>query len=150
MESTVQKPEPMAQPQTQQALSRQCKCMHISQSSKTEGTPFLKGYCPKCKAWVYTEKKFCICCKKRVNHSVHNLRIKRIYNQAVRDNTETIKANDNNEATKNLCISVEFKGSKYQIPLWALAKYANNDYTKDTMYVFQDALINVRSYHRSK
>lgn len=129
---------------------RECKCVHISQSSKTDGTPYLKGYCPKCKAWVYTEKKYCLCCRRLVSHNIHHLRLRRIYNQAIKENTSTLKMFESDKNMNNLCISVEFRGSKYQIPIWALAKYANNEYTKETMYVFQDALIGVRRYNKSE
>ena len=51
----------------------ECKCVHIDQRTRTSGTPYVKGWCNTCGAWVFTEKSFCICCMKRVKHKVHHL-----------------------------------------------------------------------------
>ena len=50
-----------------------CRHVHISEQSKTDGTPYLKAWCEKCKGWVYTEKRFCICCRGYVKHKTHYL-----------------------------------------------------------------------------
>ena len=29
-----------------------CRHVHVSEQTKTDGTPYLKAWCEKCKAWV--------------------------------------------------------------------------------------------------
>ena len=60
-----------------------CRHAHISERTRTEGTPYVKGWCEKCGAWVFTNKTFCICCRKRVQHKVHHRHTKQVLEHAV-------------------------------------------------------------------
>jgi hypothetical protein len=136
-----------SQKQSNQKQPAPCECRntaHISQSSKTDGTPYLRGWCRKCKSWVYSDKKYCICCRREVKHTVHYLRLKRIYNKGVNDNQDLIKKHEKTKYESGLIVEVEFKGSYYHIPLNMLVRYAFNDYKKETMYQFQDAIMKVK------
>lgn len=137
-----------------------CKCrgQHITKTTKTEGTPYIKGYCPDCKSWVMTEKVFCLCCRKRVKHKAHYLRAKRIYNKAIKEHEKLIAPylpsldSDDEEgeevpdAMKILECPVEYQKTHYNIPLAALVRYATNGYTKETMVELQDSIDRVSKY----
>ena len=113
-----------------------CKHVHIKEKTKTAGTSYVKGWCSECKAFVYTDKSFCICCMKRVKHKTHHLWLKRILNQGVRqlndilneyekaiqDYTKTIELNPSDAAAYSI------RGDCYS----ELAQYekAINDYSK--------------------
>lgn len=125
----------------------ECDCRntaHISHTSKTEGTPYLKGFCSKCKSWVYTDKKYCLCCRRYVKHAVHHLRLKRIYNQAVRENQDNIVKFREGGIPEDMFLQVNFHGALYHIPISMIVRYSENDYTKDTLYQFQDSITRVR------
>jgi hypothetical protein len=129
-----------------------CKCrgQHITPTTKTEGTPYIKGYCPDCKSWVMTEKVFCICCRRRVKHKAHYLRAKRIYNRAVKAHQELvdqyIEKEEIPDAMKMLECPVEYQNTHYNIPFHALVRYAGNGYTRDTMVELQDSIQRVSKY----
>lgn len=119
---------------------------HISETSKTAGTPYVKAYCPTCKSWVYTDKNFCVCCLKRVKHKTHNLKAKRIYNKALRDNEDCLSLYHSNgrEVPGKMLCPVEFQGVDYHIPIEKLVLYEENNYNRQTMAELQDALQVVR------
>jgi len=128
-----------------------CKCrgQHITPTTKTEGTPYLKGYCPDCKSWVMTEKVFCICCRQRVKHKNHYLRAKRIYNRAVKEHQELVDQYIEKaipESMTTLECPVEYQNTHYNIPLASLVRYASNGYTKETMVELQDSIQRTSKY----
>lgn len=139
-----------------------CKCrgQHITPTTKTEGTPYYKGYCPDCKSWVMTEKVFCLCCRKRVKHRQHFLRAKRIYNKAIKEHekliaeflpqTEDDEDKELPEHMKMLECPVEYQNTNYIIPLPAILRYATNGYRRDTMVELQDAIVRVTKYKAKK
>lgn len=143
--------EQQQQPQIQQEVPEPCECRHaghITHSTKTEGTNYQKGWCEKCKSWVKTEKVFCVCCRQKVQHKVHYLRCKRIYNKAVKDNQSIIDIyiDGKKEIPEGMFAETVFKDSKYHIPVTALVRYAGNGYTRETMVELQDAITRVKNY----
>lgn len=134
-----------------------CRGQHITPTTKTEGTPYLKGYCPDCKSWVMTEKVFCLCCRQRVKHKAHYLRAKRIYNKAIKEHEQLVNqyipTNDDDDNTdlipesmKTIECPVEYQKTHYNIPLVALVRYASNGYKRETMVELQDAIQRVSKY----
>ena len=128
-----------------------CKCrgQHITPTTKTEGTPYLKGYCPDCKSWVMTEKVFCLCCRQRVKHKNHYLRAKRIYNKAITEHQELISQyieKEIPETMKNIECPIEYQHTHYNIPFHALIRYASNGYTRETMVELQDSIQRTSKY----
>ena len=128
---------------------RLCKHVHISHTSKTDGTPYIKGYCPTCKAWVYTEKTFCICCMQRVSHKTHYLSLKRIFNKALKENEDELPQ-FKLQKFQNQYFAVEYSSQKYHFPLKHLIMYSEGgDYSK-IMPVLQDGITRVRAYGKKK
>jgi len=121
-----------------------CRCVHINQRSKTEGTPYRKGWCQKCRSWVYTEKTFCICCRKRVAHKTHHLRMRKILNGAVEIHESQIKWFNDNPSTELVYVQVTFMDRKYQIPLQILGEWVENKHPNDTLELAQDTVCVVR------
>lgn len=121
-------------------------CNHIKHSTKTEGTPYGKAWCVKCKSWVHTEKVFCVCCRGKVAHKVHYLRCKRIYNKAIKENVAMIKMFEEKKITGVMFVPVKFDNGYYHIPIDALHRYATNGYTRDTMVELQDSITRVKGF----
>lgn len=130
----------------------ECDCRgrnHIKHSTKTEGTPYGKAWCQKCKSWVHTEKVFCVCCWGKVSHKVHYLRCKRIYNKAIKEHAPTIKLFEEHKIAGSMFVPVKFDNGNYHIPVDALYRYATNGYTRDTMVELQDSITRVKSFKPS-
>ena len=123
---------------------RKCRHVHISQRSKTEGTPYLKGYCPKCKAWVHTEENFCICCMKRVKHKTHYIHLKRILNEALKIHNQTVNEYKLFPYRDLTFVEVIFQKRKYHIPLKYLALYDEHPHKNEVMPLIQDYICTVR------
>ena len=100
-----------------------CKHVHISERTKTDGTPYIKGWCEKCKAWVYTEKRYCICCRKYVKHRSHYLRLKKILNIA-----------------SNVYVEIAADNRFIHIPLKILALYTEKARPSDMLAEIQDSI----------
>ena len=122
-----------------------CKhTLHVSNTSKTTGTPYIKGYCQTCKSFVYTEKSFCICCRKRVTHKNHYVWLKRVLNKAVEENGELLDMPKLNSIKNIPCIKVQFRDQEYLITIKALITYNSNGYNSKTIVNLQDSVIQVR------
>lgn len=126
---------------------QECSCRnlnHITESTKMEGTMYTKGWCTKCKSWVYSEKVFCVCCFAKVNHKKHYVRCKRIYNKAMKEHDDLISLYRKGKIPKDMFAEVYFNNSYYHIPLSAITRYADNGYSKDTMDELQSAIKHVK------
>lgn len=121
-----------------------CKHMHITNNTRTSGTPYIKGYCPECKSFVYTEKNFCICCRKRVVHKNHYIWLKRVLNKALAENSELLDSYKLNTIKNVPCIKVQFRDQEYLITINALITYSVNGYNSQTIDKLQDSVIQVR------
>lgn len=119
---------------------RQCKHVHINARSKTHGTPYVKGYCQKCKAWVYTEKNFCICCMKRVSHRIHKFGLKSILNEGLKIHGNLIKEYIVMPYMGLTYVEISHRSRTYHIPVKYLALYHEHPNPNDIMSLLQDAL----------
>ena len=119
---------------------RQCKHVHINSRSKTIGTPYVKGYCPQCKAWVYTEKNFCICCMKRVSHKVHKFGLKTILNEGVKIHQSIIEEFRIMPYMGLTYVEIQHRTRVYHIPVKYLALYYEHPDPNQIMPLIQDAL----------
>lgn len=119
---------------------RECKHVHITERTKTVGTPYLKGYCQICKAWVYTEKNFCVCCFKRVNHKVHKFGLRKILNAGLQEHKEIIQSYKEFPYIGVTYLSINHKNRVYHIPVKYLALYDEHPHPNEIMSLIQDSL----------
>ena len=136
----------MRQEEIQRPITSKGNCVHvhINQRSKTEGTPYRKGWCQECRSWVYTEKTFCICCRKRVAHKTHHIRMRKILNGAIDIHEAQIKWFNQNPSDELVYVQVTFMDRKYQIPLQILTEWHSNAHTNETLEKAQDTVCVVR------
>lgn len=127
-----------------------CKHLHSTPHSRTTGTPYVKGYCTACKSWVYTEKNFCICCRKRVAHKNHYIWLKRVLNKAISENNDLLDQYKLNTIKNIPCIKVQFRDQEYLITINALVTYNTNGYNSTTVADLQDSVIQVRKTKSGK
>ena len=118
--------------------------VHICMRSKTDGTPYLKGYCPKCKAWVHTDKSFCICCMQRVRHKTHYIHLRRILNEALKIHESTEEQYKIFPYRDLTFVELIFHKRKYHLPLKYLALYAEHPHKNDVLPLIQDYVCTVR------
>ena len=118
----------------------QCRHVHISERTKTDGTPYIKGWCEKCKAWVYTEKRYCICCRKYVKHKTHHLRLKKILNKAMEVHYQIIEDYKIVPHKGDVWIEVEHDAKIFHIPLKQLALYTEKARPTEMLPEMQDSI----------
>ena len=118
----------------------ECRHVHISERSKTDGTPYIKGWCEKCKAWVYTEKRYCICCRKYVKHKSHFLRLKKILNIAMEEHYQAIQEYKIMPNRSNVYVEIAYDGRIIHIPLKQLALYTEKVRPTDMLPDIQDSI----------
>ena len=98
-----------------------CRHAHNSEKTRTDSDTKIKGWCSECKAFVYTEKSFCICCMKRVAHRTHHLRLKRIMNTGIQQLDSIIDEYEKTEfgVKQNELVYCEiiYDNKKYHMPL---------------------------------
>lgn len=119
-----------------------CRHAHITEKTKTGGTPYVKGWCEHCKAFVYTDKRFCICCMKRCKHETHHLGLKRILNAGIQQLENTI---DDFERTpigmkynELLYGEIVYNSKRYHIPMKYILLYKQNKVPKEMYSEIQD------------
>ena len=117
-----------------------CRHVHVSKQTKTDGTPYLKGWCEKCKAWVYTEKRYCICCRKYVKHKTHYLRLKKILNIAMAEHYQTIEEYKLMPNKSNVYVEIASDNKVFHIPLKLLALYTEKVRPTDMLPELQDSI----------
>ncbi len=123
-----------------------CKHVHIDQRTRTAGTPYIKGWCNTCGAWVYTEKSFCICCMKRVKHRTHHLHTKQVMNKAVEiysDNMDDFRGIDP-KMSDMLYVSLDFKDRRYHIPIKYIILWNENIRQNELLPEILDVITTVR------
>ena len=118
----------------------ECRHVHISERTKTDGTPYIKGWCEKCKAWVYTEKRYCICCRKYVKHKTHYLRLKKILNAAMEQHYKLIEDYKIMPHKGDVWIEVAGDNKIFHIPLKQLALYTEKARPSEMLPEIQDSL----------
>ena len=118
----------------------ECRHVHISERTKTDGTPYIKGWCEKCKAWVYTEKRYCICCRKYVKHKTHYLRLKKILNTAMEQHYQLIEDYKIMPHKGDVWIEVAGDNKIFHIPLKHLALYTEKSRPSEMLPEIQDSL----------
>lgn len=118
----------------------ECRHVHISERSKTDGTPYIKGWCEKCKAWVYTEKRYCICCRKYVKHKSHFLRLKKILNIAMEEHYQAIQEYKIMPSRSNVYVEIAYDSRIIHIPLKQLALYTEKVRPTDMLPDIQDSI----------
>jgi len=118
----------------------ECRHVHISERSKTDGTPYIKGWCEKCKAWVYTEKRYCICCRKYVKHKSHFLRLKKILNIAMEEHYQAIQEYKIMPHRSIVYIEIAYDSRIIHIPLKQLALYTEKVRPTDMLPEIQDSI----------
>lgn len=116
-----------------------CKHVHIKEKTKTAGTSYVKGWCSECKAFVYTDKSFCICCMKRVKHKTHHLWLKRILNQGVRQLNDILNEYEKHPIHGIFC-EIMYNEKRYHIPVQYLLLYKQNKITRDMLPDIQDSV----------
>ena len=121
-----------------------CRHVHISERTKTDGTPYIKGWCEKCKAWVYTEKRYCICCRGYVKHKTHHLHLKRILNEALKIHDKTVSEYKVFPYRDLTFVEIIFQKRKYHIPLKYLALYDEHPNKGEILPLVQDYICTVR------
>ena len=117
-----------------------CRHVHISERTKTDGTPYIKGWCEKCKAWVYTEKRYCICCRKYVKHKTHYLRLKKILNVAMNEHYQAIEDFKIMPHKGNVYVEVATDNKVFHIPLKSLVLYTEKVRPTDMLPQIQDSI----------
>ena len=118
----------------------QCRHVHISERTKTDGTPYIKGWCEKCKAWVYTEKRYCICCRKYVKHGTHHLRLKRILNVAMEQHYKLIEDYKIMPHKGDVFVEIASDNKVFHIPLKLLALYTEKVRPSEMLPEIQDSI----------
>ena len=118
----------------------ECRHVHISERTKTDGTPYIKGWCEKCKAWVYTEKRYCICCRKYVKHKSHYLRMKKVLNIAMEEHYQTIQDYKILPHRSNVYVEIAIDARIIHIPLKLLALYTEKSRPSDMLAEIQDSI----------
>jgi hypothetical protein len=121
-----------------------CKHVHISERTKTEGTPYIKGWCATCSAWVYTDKSFCICCMKRVAHKTHHRHTKQVLEHAVLLHEKVMDEYRIMPYKETVWVETEWKNRKYHIPLKDLILWVEHPNKKDIMDMVLDHIRTVR------
>ena len=121
-----------------------CRHAHISERTRTEGTPYVKGWCEKCAAWVFTNKTFCICCRKRVQHKVHHRHTKQVLEHAVLLHEKVMNEYRVMPYREMVWVETEFKGRRYHIPLKDLILWVEHPNKKDMMEIILDHITTVR------
>ena len=117
-----------------------CRHVHVDKRSKTDGTPYVKGWCEKCKAFVYTEKTFCICCRRRVFHKTHHLRLKRVLNQGLKEHFNAIDDYKFLPHRSITYVEIVFDKRIFHIPLKYLALYAESPFPSEILPLIQDSV----------
>ena len=119
-----------------------CRHAHNEERTRTNSDTKIKGWCSECKAFVYTEKSFCICCMKRVSHKTHHLRLKRILNTGIQQLDSIIDEYEKTEfgVKQNELVYCEiiYDNKKYHIPLKYLLMYKQNKINRDILAEMQD------------
>lgn len=121
-----------------------CKHAHISERTRTEGTPYVKGWCETCGAWVFTSKRFCICCRKRVQHKVHHRHTKQVLEHAVLLHEKVLDDYRIMPYREQIWVETEFKDRKYHIPLKDLTLWVEHPNKKEVMEIILDNITTVR------
>lgn len=116
-----------------------CKHVHVTERTKTQGTPYIRSYCEECKAWVYTEKSFCICCRKRVMHKKHHVWMKRILSVALQLHHDTIEEYKLFPYRELVYVEIPYNRKTYMIPVKYVALYAEHPHPNDIMHLIHDA-----------
>jgi hypothetical protein len=122
-----------------------CKHVHISERTRTEGTPYLKGWCSQCGSWVFTEKTFCICCRKRVKHKVHHRHTKQVLEHAILMNNELIDEYRIMPYSKSVWVETEWKERRYMIPIKYLVLWQDHPNKNEIMDMVLDEITTVRN-----
>jgi len=117
-----------------------CRHVHVSEQTKTDGTPYIKGWCEKCKAWVYTEKRYCICCRKYVKHKSHFLRLKKILNIAMEEHYQAIQDYKILPHKSNVYVEIAADSRIIHIPLKQLVLYTEKVRPSDMLPEIQDSI----------
>ena len=118
----------------------ECRHVHISERTKTDGTPYIKGWCEKCKAWVYTEKRYCICCRKYVKHKTHHLRLKRILNIAIEQHYKLIEDYKIMPNKGDVFVETASDNKVFHIPLKLLTLYTEKVRPSEMLPEIQDSI----------
>jgi hypothetical protein len=116
-----------------------CKHVHVTERTKTQGTPYIKSYCQVCKAWVYSEKSFCVCCRKRVAHKKHHIWLKRILSVAVQLHNDTIEEFRLFPYRELVYAEIPYNRKMYMIPIKYIALYAEHPHPNEIISLIQDA-----------
>jgi len=114
--------------------------VHITQQTKTDGTPYLRGYCEKCKAWVYSDKSYCICCRQRTTHKKHHIWLKRILSVAVDIHSHTIEEYKFFPYKELVYVSIPYNHKLYMIPVKYIALYTEHPHPNEIMPLIQDSV----------
>jgi len=117
---------------------------HIDQHAKTDGTPYMKGYCRLCHSWVYADKVFCVCCGKKVAHKVHHFKLKTILNGAVRIHAEAIAEFKLIPYKTMVYVDVTYMKRTYHIPLKYLVLFSEHPHQNEIMGILQDTVTVIR------
>jgi len=117
-----------------------CRHVHISERTKTDGTPYIKGWCEKCKAWVYTEKRYCICCRKYVKHKTHHLRLKKILNVAMEQHYKLIEEYKIMPHQGDVFVETRSDNKVFHIPLKLLILYTEKVRPSEMLPEIQDSI----------
>ena len=121
-----------------------CKHAHISERTRTEGTPYVKGWCETCGAWVFTSKTFCICCRKRVQHKVHHRHTKQVLEHAVLLHEDVMNEYRTIPYKEMVWVETYFKDRRYHIPLKDLVLWVEHPNKKEIMDIILDHITTVR------
>ncbi len=126
-----------------------CKCVHVDMRTRTSGTPYYKGWCSNCKAWVFTDKTFCICCMKRVKHKIHHLHTKKVMDKFSDEYKDKLASfvEMGMEMAAMMFIETEYKDRRYHIPAKLVAQWSKLPEgmdRKDLMAEILDAITTVR------
>ena len=103
------------------------------------------GWCSKCGSWVFTEKTFCICCRKRVKHKVHHRHTKQVLDNAILMNKELIDEYRIMPYSKQIWVETEWKGRRYMIPIKYLVLWEDHPNKNEIMDMVLDEITTVRN-----
>jgi hypothetical protein len=108
-----------------------CKHAHISERTRTEGTPYVKGWCETCGAWVFT-------------HKVHHRHTKQVLEHAVLLHEKVLDDYRIMPYREQVWVETEFKDRKYHIPLKDLTLWVEHPNKKEVMEIILDHITTVR------
>jgi len=112
--------------------NNKCSCCDPSERERTDKTPYRKGFCIKCSAWVFTDVNpigRSVWGQKKPTESVKNhVHTKRILNKMVDDHEKNLKTYKQlpDRIQSEFFIETGFQNRRYHIPVKFVVQWSEN------------------------